>query len=410
MDDFIEIAASHGQGFTGYIALPGHDRAPGLVLLHDIFGIDDHTKQMARRYAEEGYVVVVPDLYWRLSPRASFSRHGADLERAHEFERRLDLEHAVDDINATFEALREHPAQDGKVGALGFGLGGSLAVLAAARTDVDCAVGYGGASLEGSLSDARYLRCPFVLHLAGRVASANDVLVRGKIRAAFEYRPGVTVHEYECGESFTVPGPEFDRTAASLSYSRSLSLLKKTMGPVYAIERVWKRHSYHKYVTRDAEAVMDTMVADPYFNDVPTMTGGIGKESLKRFYIEQFMYSFPPDAQHVPVSFTVGVDRIVDEFVFSCTHTCEMQWMLPGVEPTGKYFEVAMVAVICFRGDKIDNLHVYWDQATVLAQLGLLDPRGLPVVGVESARKVLDISRASDSLMPRMSGPDDKPD
>jgi carboxymethylenebutenolidase len=122
------------------------------------------------------------------------------------------------------------------------------------------------------------------------------------------------------------------------------------------------------------------------------------------------MYSIPPDAQHVPVSFTVGVDRIVDEFVLRCTHTCEMHWMLPGIAPTGKYFEVAMIVVVCFRGDKIDNLHVYWDQATVLAQIGKLDTDGLPVVGIQSARKVLDIARPSDSLMPGMSRSDDKPD
>jgi carboxymethylenebutenolidase len=408
MDDFIEIAASHGHGFTGYIALPAHDRAPGLVLLHDIYGIDEHTKTTARRHAEEGYVVVVPDLYWRLSPNVSFSRHGDGAAHAHEYARRLDLDHTLDDINSTVEALREHPAHHGKVGTLGFGLGGRLAVLAAAHIDVDCGVGYCGAALEGHLREVRQLRCPFVLHLAGRVASGQDALVRGKIRAAFEYRPGVTVHEYECGESFTVPGPEFDRTSAALSYSRSLSLLKKTMGPIYAIERVWKRHTYHKYVTRDADAVMETMVADPYFNDVPTMTGGVGHESLKRFYVEEFMHSIPPDARHLPVSFTIGTDRIVDEFVLCCTHTCEMHWMLPGIEPTGRYFEVAMIAVICFRGDKIDNLHIYWDQATVLAQIGKLNTEGLPVVGIQSARKVLDISRPSDSLMPGVSGGDDK--
>jgi carboxymethylenebutenolidase len=410
MDDLIEIAASHGRSFSGYIALPAHKSAPGLVLLHDVYGIDEHMKTMARRYAEEGYVVVVPDLYWRLSPHKSFSRQGDDVTLAHELSRRLDADHAIDDINSTFEALRDHPAQDGKVGVLGFGPGGQLAVLAAACTDVDCAVAYCGAGLEAQLNHARALRCPVVLHLAGRMASANDVLVRGKIRAAFEYQPGVTIYEYECGESFTVPGPELVRSSAALSHSRSLSLLKKTMGPIYAIERVWKRHSYHKYVTRDAEAVMETMVDDPYFNDVPTMTGGIGHESLKRFYVEEFMHSIPPDAQHVPVSFTVGIDRIVDEFVFRCTHTCEMHWMLPGVAPTGKYFEVAMVALICFRGDKIDNLHVYWDQASVLAQIGMLETEGLPVVGVQSARRVLDIARPSDSLMPRISGGGDKLD
>src|SRR5262245_35668522 len=118
MDHFIEIAASHGQSFTGYIALPTQDFAPGLVLLHDIFGIDEHTKAIAGGYAEEGYLVVVPDLYWRLSPHASFNRHGDGVTHAHDYDRRLDVEHAIDDINSTFEALRDYPAHHGKVGVL----------------------------------------------------------------------------------------------------------------------------------------------------------------------------------------------------------------------------------------------------------------------------------------------------
>jgi carboxymethylenebutenolidase len=149
---------------------------------------------------------------------------------------------------------------------------------------------------------------------------------------------------------------------------------------------------------------MDTMVPDPYFNDVPTMTGGIGRESLTRFYNEHFVNSMPADAQMVPVSRTVGIDRLVDEFVLCCTHDVDMHWMLPGVAPTGRYFEVAMVAVVRFRGEKIDNLHVYWDQASVLVQIGLLDPARLPVTGVESARRVLDVARSGSSLMPGLSG------
>ena len=95
----------------------------------------------------------------------------------------------------------------------------------------------------------------------------------------------------------------------------------------------------------------------------------------------------------------IGADRIVDGFIFSCTHSCEIDWLLPGVAPTGKYFEVPMLAVVCFRGDKLYNEHIYWDQASVLVQVGLLNPEGLPVAGIESARKLLDETLPSNQLM-----------
>jgi len=406
---WIEIAASHGQSFIGYAARPAHDGAPGLVLLHDTFGIDEHVKALARRYAEEGYLVVVPDLYWRLAaagaPHAARDGHVERVspELALDYERRLDVDLAIDDINATLEAVRDQREQAGKVGVLGYGLGGKLAFLTAARTDVDCAVAYSGPGFDAHLAEARAVRCPLALHVACH-DDRHPVKTRKQIAAAFEYQQGVVVYTYGSAERFNVPGPAYDHNAASLAYSRSLALLKKTMGPMFAIERVWKRHSYHKYVTRDFDALMDTMVPDPYFNDVPTMTGGIGRESLTRFYNEHFVNAMPADAQMVPVSRTVGIDRLVDEFVLCCTHDVDMHWMLPGVAPTGRYFEVAMVAVVRFRGEKIDNLHVYWDQASVLVQIGLLDPARLPVTGVESARRVLDVARSGSSLMPGLSG------
>jgi carboxymethylenebutenolidase len=144
---------------------------------------------------------------------------------------------------------------------------------------------------------------------------------------------------------------------------------------------------------------MPTMVAQPYVNHVPTMTGGVGYDNLKRFYTNHFVNSNPPDTKLIPISRTIGSDRIVDEFIFACTHSCEIDWLLPGVVPTGKYFEVPMLAVVCFRGDKLYNEHIYWDQASVLVQVGLLDPKGLPVAGIESARKLLDEKLPSNQLM-----------
>jgi carboxymethylenebutenolidase len=120
---------------------------------------------------------------------------------------------------------------------------------------------------------------------------------------------------------------------------------------------------------------------------------------LKRFYAEHFIGANPPDFAMVPVSRTVGVDRIVDEFVLQFTHTTMIDWMVPGVAPTGRRVEVPMVAIVQFQGDKLVHEHIYWDQASVLVQLGLLDTAGLPVVGVEQARKVMDKSLPSNGLM-----------
>jgi len=107
----------------------------------------------------------------------------------------------------------------------------------------------------------------------------------------------------------------------------------------------------------------------------------------------------PKDTALVPISRTVGADRVVDEMIFSFTHDVEIDWMLPGVKPTGKKVEVPLVAVVCFRGDKLYHEHIYWDQASVLVQIGLLDPKGLPVAGAETAKKAVDETLPSNTLM-----------
>ena len=123
--------------------------------------------------------------------------------------------------------------------------------------------------------------------------------------------------------------------------------------------------------------------------------------SLARFYQHHFVNSNPKDIKIVPVSRTIGADRIVDEMVVSFTHDVEIDWMLPGVAPTGRRVEVPLVAIVGFRGDKLYHEHIYWDQASVLVQIGLLDPKGLPVAGAETAKKLLDESLPSNTLMKR---------
>jgi len=154
---------------------------------------------------------------------------------------------------------------------------------------------------------------------------------------------------------------------------------------------------------------MATMVARPYVNHVPTMTGGVGHDELKRFYKYHFVGGNPPDTELQPISRTVGADQIVDEMLFKFTHTSEVDWMLPGVAPTGRRVEIPLVAIVRFEGGKVAHEHIYWDQASVLVQVGLLNPAGLPVAGVETALKVLDASRPSNAMMHRWSSSEGKP-
>jgi carboxymethylenebutenolidase len=170
-----------------------------------------------------------------------------------------------------------------------------------------------------------------------------------------------------------------------------------------ALQAVWEAHIQSEFGTHSTEDALATMVEDAYVNHIPVMTGGVGKPEVGEFYSKYFIPQIPPDFELVPISRTIGTDQLVDEMVGKFTHTIQMDWMLPGVAPTGKRVEVPVVAIIRFRDGKVAHEHLYWDQASVLVQLGLLDPGTLPVAGVESARKVLDPSLPSNALLDRAS-------
>ena len=165
--------------------------------------------------------------------------------------------------------------------------------------------------------------------------------------------------------------------------------------------QLWEEHVRHEFATHNTEDTLATMVADAYVNHIPVLTGGVGKQQLREFYSKRFIPQMPPDTEMVPLSRTIGHDQLVDEMIFKFTHTMRMDWMLPGVAPTGKRVEVPLVAIVRFRDGKLAHEHIYWDQASVLVQLGLLDPSELPVSGVESARKALDKRLPSNGLIDR---------
>src|SRR3989454_4874843 len=165
--------------------------------------------------------------------------------------------------------------------------------------------------------------------------------------------------------------------------------------------KLWEEHVRHECTTRLTEDTLATMVEDAYVNHIPVLTGGVGKEQLREFYSKHFIPQMPPDTEMVPLSRTIGDDQLVDEMIFKFTHTIKMDWMLPGIAPTGRRVEIPLVAIVRFRDGKLAHEHIYWDQGSVLVQLGLLDPRTLPVVGVESAKKAVDKQLPSNALIDR---------
>ena len=168
-----------------------------------------------------------------------------------------------------------------------------------------------------------------------------------------------------------------------------------------SLQALWEEHLQYEFGTHSTEDALATMVEDAYVNHIPVMTGGVGKPALREFYSKYLIPQIPPDLELVSISRTIGTDQLVDEMVSTFTHTIQMDWMLPGVAPTGKRVEVPVVAVIRFRDGKLAHEHIYWDQASVLVQVGLLDPGTLPVVGVDSARKAINPNLPSNTLIER---------
>ena len=169
----------------------------------------------------------------------------------------------------------------------------------------------------------------------------------------------------------------------------------------HALVDTWERHIAAEFTLQSLDVTLETMVENPAVNHVPIMTGGTGGAEIRHFYGKYFIPRQPSDGEFVQVSRTVGHDRLVDEMVHKFTHTIEMPWLLPGVPPTGRAVALAVIVVVEFEGDKISRERIYWDQASLLVQVGLLDPAQLPVCGAEVARKVLDPGLAYNALIAR---------
>ncbi|CAL1695234.1 unnamed protein product [Somion occarium] len=370
--------------------------------------IDENQKGWCQQFSEEGYNVIHV-AYKPFSPTVDLAKN----------------------VKEALHVLAEHDTDWGLI-AYGLQSGDLPSIVAAlspkALQDLKACIHFCPNLVDGQEALLRYtsgLYIPSIFHLSSSqenfqasLAILSDPTALGYTLPTSAYHP-ITVHSYPKVPAnppfpFLMKAPAlvtagekssadpYIRSATGVSYTRTLELLKRALGPHYDFERLWERHTYYEFVERDAPKTMSTMVATPYVNHIATMTGGVGYEHLARFYKYHFTGEnvTPPDTELITVSRTVGADRVIDEMIFKCTHTTENDYFLPGIKPTGKPLEIAVVGVVAFRGDKLT--FEYWDQASVLVQLGLLDPTNLPVAGVEVARKVVDpFGLPSNTLMER---------
>ncbi|KAF6822759.1 lea domain protein [Colletotrichum plurivorum] len=252
---------------------------------------------------------------------------------------------------------------------------------------ITSAVVYADSSSQPSLAPSPI---PTAFHFAGKPETQPE---RSSQRMEYFY-PAAKSH------LFATPFQEhFNYNTEALSHTRNLTLLKGQMKcPTFDLEAIWDEHTWYEFSDRSVEHTMSTMVQEPYVNHIPTLTGGVGRESLTHLYRHNFIFNNSADTELELISRTIGIDRVVDEFIFKFTHDQEIDWLLPGIPPTHRYAEIPFAAVVNIRGDRLYHEHITWDQGTALAQLGLLPEYlplpgtnleyRLPVTGVETAAKL----------------------
>ena len=227
----INIQSDDGKSFTGYLSLPPTGSGPGIVLIQEIFGVNQHIRAVADQYAMAGYVVLAPDVFWRLEPGVDVGYSPADMQKAMSMMQQLDAEKAVKDLTSAVQTLRALPECTGKVASLGYCMGGRLSYLCAANAGVDAAVCYYPGGIEGQLGQVEKVKCPIMFHFAQNddhismdAVAAVKKAFAGKSNATVEVYPAVD-HGFNCWGR-----PSYHQSTAALAHGRSLSLLATALG------------------------------------------------------------------------------------------------------------------------------------------------------------------------------------
>ncbi|KAH8698968.1 hypothetical protein BGW36DRAFT_377039 [Talaromyces proteolyticus] len=322
-----------GNG-PGLIVLPSDEGSSGLNLV-------DGVPSPLMKWAEEGYTVV--EINGSTEPQGRLSTALATL------------------------ASCESCVPKGKVGLVAYGseVWSQIAPYVTDHPEIVGAVVYANTDTPITKSTI-----PMLQHLAG-IATTKPTSSSDAIK----------LYHYSGVDSYLFATPfqeKFRYSTEAVSHTRNLTFLKPLMnGPYFDLEAIWEEHTYFEFDTRSVKDTMGTMVQEPYVNHIPTLTGGIGRVRLSDFYQNHFVFQNPADTELELISRTIGIDRVVDEFIYKFTHDMQIDWLLPGIPPTGRKAEIPFTGVVNIRGDRLYHEHISWDQTTALFQLGLM-PEYLP--------------------------------
>lgn len=227
---WIDIKATDGGSFKGYLTLPPTGKGPGILLVQEIFGVNDHIRAVADQYAMDGYTVLAPDVFWRMQPMVDLGYDDKSFEKGFEFLQKLDFAKAVGDLAASAQALRGLPECTGKVASLGYCMGGLLSYLCAANAGVDASVCYYGGGIPDQLGEADKIKVPVLFHFAG---ADQYIPVAGvdKVKEKFAGKQGVAIHVYPgVDHGFNCwARPAYHQPTAALARGRTLEFLSRSL-------------------------------------------------------------------------------------------------------------------------------------------------------------------------------------
>lgn len=303
----IEIAAEDGKSFSAYLATPKQGKGPGLILLQEIFGINGFMKETADRFAE-GYVVVVPDLFWRMAPGTVLGYGEADFARALE----------LNETRGWEKPSKTWARPSKRCGRCLNGSGRSVPSVIVLAGNLPC----------WPLRQRTSIALSAITALASRSfpeRSAAESVVDGlplrrercivaTLRArhghaALSENPLIEHYVYAgCDHAFATPEREhYNKPASIMKHSRTIAMLRKVLGPVYDLNTLWELHCYHEFDSRDVDAIMPTMIEAPYVNHIPTMTGGVGlRRAQALLQVSLHSVPNPADTRFIPISRTIG--------------------------------------------------------------------------------------------------------
>src|SRR6185437_4136123 len=228
----VTIRAADGGSFSGYLATPKSGKGPGILVIQEIFGVNKVMRDIADGFAAQGYAALCPDLFWRQEPGIQITdQTKEEWARAFQLYQGFDEAKGVDDLKATLAHLRKLPACTGKVGAVGYCLGGKLAYLMAARSDAECSVGYYGVGIDKALDEAGKIARPLLLHIAEQDEYCPPAAQQA-IKAALGKNARVTIHSYPgVDHAFARNGGEhYDKAAAESANKRTADFFKQHLG------------------------------------------------------------------------------------------------------------------------------------------------------------------------------------